>query len=268
MAVGMGDAGAVDASPCSPTEYHPRRGREAAGARLPPRDQTCAETWAGRESAEWPGWRGGMGRQVRRERVVGKSPAPRTECRPSPAAAPRHHLRPTAQAALHRAQSSKFRDKAGQKKRFTSRTRFAPRPPPACTFSFPFETANRMRRAELLPLLLPLLLLDSAFAWAVCTCSPHPSSRSTLSSSSRHRLGVLRLEAPSSPPSPPPEADADEERSKERAGGYYQGMVSSPLDFRADEQLDNLTPNIKLVAGALGVCAALVAGFLAANGVL
>ena len=128
-----------------------------------------------------------------------------------------------------------------------------------------------MRRAELLPLLLPLLLLDSAFAWAVCTCSPHPSSRSTLSSSSRHRLGVLRLEAPSSPPSPPsppPEADADEERSKERTGGYYQGMVSSPLDFRADEQLDNLTPNIKLVAGALGVCAALVAGFLAANGVL
>ena len=162
----------------------------------------------------------------------------------------------------YRAQSSKFRDTAGQVK--TRFTRFAPRPPPPLAI---FHSL-RMRRAELLPLLLPLLLLDSAFAWAVCTCSPHPSSRSTLSSSSRHRLGVLRLEAPSSPPSPPPEADADEERSKERTGGYYQGMVSSPLDFRVDEQLDNLTPNIKLVAGALGVCAALVAGFLAANGVL
>ena len=81
-----------------------------------------------------------MGRQVRRERVVGKSPAPRTECRPSPAAAPRHHLRPAAQAALHKAQSSKFRDTAGQVK--TRFTRFAPRPPPPLQFSIPFETAK------------------------------------------------------------------------------------------------------------------------------
>jgi hypothetical protein len=84
---------------------------------------------------------------------------------------------------------------------------------------------------------------------------------------------------------------------------YLQGMVESPLDFRSDEvrlpprprvehrgatpsrpriasnrlvraracatqALDNITPNLKLVAGATGVTAVLVGAFLASNGAL
>ena len=51
------------------------------------------------------------------------------------------------------------------------------------------------------------------------------------------------------------------------AGGaeYFEGMIASPLDARADENLDNLTPNIKLVGGATLVSALLVGAFLAAN---
>ena len=52
-----------------------------------------------------------------------------------------------------------------------------------------------------------------------------------------------------------------------RIGGaeYFEGMIASPLDARADENLDNLTPNIKLVGGATLVSALLVGAFLAAN---
>ena len=42
-------------------------------------------------------------------------------------------------------------------------------------------------------------------------------------------------------------------------------MIASPLDARADENLDNLTPNIKRVGGATLVSALLVGAFLAAN---
>ena len=40
------------------------------------------------------------------------------------------------------------------------------------------------------------------------------------------------------------------------------------LDARRDEALDNLTPNIKLLGAATVLSTLLVAGFLAANGVL
>jgi len=49
---------------------------------------------------------------------------------------------------------------------------------------------------------------------------------------------------------------------------HTQGMVESPLDFRSDETLDNLTPNLKLLGGATAVSFALVGAFLAANGAL
>ena len=42
---------------------------------------------------------------------------------------------------------------------------------------------------------------------------------------------------------------------------YFEGMIASPLDARADENLDNLTPNIKLVGGATLVSALLVGAF-------
>ena len=43
---------------------------------------------------------------------------------------------------------------------------------------------------------------------------------------------------------------------RKRGQEYYQGMLNSPLDFRADEDLDNITPNMKLVMGAssFGTC--------------
>jgi len=47
--------------------------------------------------------------------------------------------------------------------------------------------------------------------------------------------------------------------------GYYEGMLRSKLDARAGEKLDNLTPNLKLVGGAMLFCVVLVALFLAAN---
>ena len=52
------------------------------------------------------------------------------------------------------------------------------------------------------------------------------------------------------------------------SASYLKGMVESPLEFRSGEALDNLTPNLKLLGGAAAVSAALVGGFLAANGVL
>ena len=60
-------------------------------------------------------------------------------------------------------------------------------------------------------------------------------------------------------------AAADEEGDggdSTRGAGYYEGMISSPLDARADEELDNITPNIKFVGIAsiaiFGLCAAFV----------
>jgi len=66
------------------------------------------------------------------------------------------------------------------------------------------------------------------------------------------------------------EADAWLPAGKRVSGSasYLKGMVESPLEFRSGEALDNLTPNLKLLGGAAAVSAALVGGFLAANGVL
>ena len=47
--------------------------------------------------------------------------------------------------------------------------------------------------------------------------------------------------------------------------GYFRGLVESPLDFREDEQLDNITPNVKLVMAVATVCMALVGAFVALN---
>jgi len=47
--------------------------------------------------------------------------------------------------------------------------------------------------------------------------------------------------------------------------GYFRGLVESPLDFREDEQLDNITPNVKLVVAVATICMALVGAFVALN---
>ena len=47
--------------------------------------------------------------------------------------------------------------------------------------------------------------------------------------------------------------------------GYYEGMLKSPLDFRSDEDLDNITPNIKFVAISTLVIFGLCAAFVLAN---
>ena len=50
-----------------------------------------------------------------------------------------------------------------------------------------------------------------------------------------------------------------------RDSQYYEGMLRSPLDFRSDEELDNITPNVKFVAGSTVVIFALCAAFVLAN---
>ena len=47
--------------------------------------------------------------------------------------------------------------------------------------------------------------------------------------------------------------------------GYFRGLVESPLDFREDEQLDNITPNVKLVVAVAIICMGLVGAFVALN---
>jgi hypothetical protein len=47
--------------------------------------------------------------------------------------------------------------------------------------------------------------------------------------------------------------------------GYFRGLVESPLDFREDEQLDNITPNVKLVVAVATICMGLVGAFVALN---
>ena len=55
------------------------------------------------------------------------------------------------------------------------------------------------------------------------------------------------------------------EDAAQRGQEYYQGMLNSPLDFRADEDLDNITPNMKLVMGASSFAILLTAIFILGN---
>ena len=56
-----------------------------------------------------------------------------------------------------------------------------------------------------------------------------------------------------------------EQEDEARPTGYYEGMISSPLDARSDEDLDNITPNLKLVLGSTAVVAALCVAFVLSN---
>ena len=58
---------------------------------------------------------------------------------------------------------------------------------------------------------------------------------------------------------------ACEEPRPEKTDGYLEGMFTSALDFRSDEELDNLTPNVKFVAGSALVVVALLGLFVASN---
>ena len=61
------------------------------------------------------------------------------------------------------------------------------------------------------------------------------------------------------------EAQGVDDDSLKRGQEYYSGMLQSPLDFRADEDLDNVTPNIKLVLGVSAFLIGLTALFLLGN---
>ena len=51
----------------------------------------------------------------------------------------------------------------------------------------------------------------------------------------------------------------------DRGSEYYKGMLNSPLDARSDEDLDNVTPNLKFVAIATVAVVSFIGAFLASN---
>ena len=77
---------------------------------------------------------------------------------------------------------------------------------------------------------------------------------------SSHQLGAAK----SLPARHSPLRCAEEEPDTKRLG-YYEGMLKSPLDARADEDLDNITPTVKFVGLASVVIGALLVAFLLAN---
>ena len=76
---------------------------------------------------------------------------------------------------------------------------------------------------------------------------------------SSHKLGAAK----SLPARHSPLRCAEDEDAKPL--GYYEGMLKSPLDARADEDLDNITPTIKFVGLSAVVIGALLVAFLLAN---
>eukprot|EP00443_Scrippsiella_acuminata_P046318 CAMPEP_0115268104 /NCGR_PEP_ID=MMETSP0270-20121206/52340_1 /TAXON_ID=71861 /ORGANISM="Scrippsiella trochoidea, Strain CCMP3099" /LENGTH=145 /DNA_ID=CAMNT_0002684279 /DNA_START=34 /DNA_END=471 /DNA_ORIENTATION=+ len=70
----------------------------------------------------------------------------------------------------------------------------------------------------------------------------------------------------------PPQADganvpAEAEAEPERGAAYYAGMFTSPAKPE-DAEKDMLTPNLKLAGVVIAFCAAIVLGFMGANGLL
>ena len=104
------------------------------------------------------------------------------------------------------------------------------------------------------PLALVLTLLGTS-AVAALRVPLHASLHAA--SSSRCRVGT---------PTAAEDGAGDEERLLSTdSPEYFEGMLTSPLDARSDENLDNITPNLKLVAGATAIIFALCAAFVLGN---
>ena len=103
---------------------------------------------------------------------------------------------------------------------------------------------------------------------ALCLCSVVPSSAFTHGPRPHHlalkgvrRAYTVLIERDTAKPGA---ADAEDDKPA-RGADYYQGMLQSSLDFRSEEDLDNVTPNLKLVLGSSTIILLLCALFVLSN---